>query len=67
MTFYVLVTTYITFCLIVAFLGRNVSIGFWGVLILGVLLTPLTPAILILLFKPKAKKKKQDYLLDDID
>lgn len=67
MTFYVLVTTYIVFCLLVAYLGRNVSIGFGGVLILGVLLTPLTPAILILLFKPKAKRKKQDYMLDELD
>lgn len=67
MTFYVLVTTYIVFCLLVAYLGRNVSIGFWGILILGVLLTPLTPAILTLLFKPKAKRKKQDYMLDELD
>ena len=65
MTFSVFVAFYLTFCLIVAFLGRKVSIGFWGVLIMSIFLTPLLTAIFIVLFRPKAKKKED--VLNKID
>ena len=54
--------SYIAFCFIIAYLGREVFIGFWGVLILSVFFTPLLTAILILIFRPKPKKSKLEDL-----
>jgi len=62
LTLYTMIGTYITFCIIVAFLGRHVAVGFWGVFILCLFLTPFVPAILILLFKPKPKVKSLEDL-----
>lgn len=55
---YVFIGVYLVFCLIIALLGRNVLVGFWGVLVISIFLTPLLTAILILFFKPKLRKKK---------
>lgn len=49
---------YLFFCILVANVAKDVAIGFWGVLIMSMLLTPLLTGILVLLLKPKPKKKK---------
>lgn len=57
--FVVLLSIYLTFCVLVAWSARNVAIGFWGVLILSIFLTPLLTAILAVIFSPQSKKKKK--------
>jgi len=59
---------YVFFCVLVALAARNVAIGFWGVLVLSIFITPLLAAIFVLILKPKPKKKKRrdiDYLEED--
>ena len=58
----VFIVAYATFCLLVAFAGRRTRIGFFGVLIFSIFMTPLLVAILIVFFQPdpyKAKRKKK--------
>lgn len=46
------------FCFLVALYGRNIAAGFWGMLIMSVLLTPLITGLLYLLFRrPKSRKR----------
>jgi len=54
-----LIIIYVTFCLLVAYAGRNTRIGFFGVLIFSVFMTPLLVAILIVFFQPTKKKRKK--------
>lgn len=61
MLFNLAVGAYIIFCFLVAYIGRDVKIGFWGVLVMSIFLTPLLMAILILLLRPKAKTKKLNW------
>ena len=54
---------YFIFCLLVAYVGRNVAVGFWGILVMSILFTPLLIALLSVLLKPKSNNVKQlDYL-----
>jgi uncharacterized membrane protein len=55
----ILIITYVLFCLLVAFAGRKARIGFVGVLIFSIFMTPLLVAILIMLFGSGKKKKKK--------
>ena len=57
---------YILFCLLVASAAKNVTIGFWGVLIMSIFLTPLLTAILVLILRPQPKEKKKREF-DDLD
>lgn len=57
MVAYLGIGVYLAFCLLVAFSGRKVRIGFWGVLVLSILITPLIAAILIVILRPKLKEK----------
>lgn len=41
---------YLLACVIAAFLGKESRLGFWGVLLVGVLMTPITSLICVLLF-----------------
>ncbi len=54
-----IVVLYILFCLLVSFLGRKTKIGFFGVLIASILITPLVVAILIVFFQGIGKKLKK--------
>lgn len=51
-----LIVIYVFFAFLVAYSGKNVVIGFWGVFIMSLLLTPLITAILIVLLRSKARK-----------
>jgi hypothetical protein len=52
-----LLLAYVGLCLLVAYAGRDTKVGFWGLLLFSVLLTPLVTAILTVLFRPRRKKK----------
>lgn len=63
----ILLLFYISFCVLVAYAARNVTIGFWGVLLMSLFLTPLLTAILIIILRPKVRRRKDylDYLDED--
>lgn len=45
---------YLLLCVIAGYLGRESRLGFWGVLVAGLFLTPVTSLLLVLLFgRPK--------------
>ena len=50
---------YIAACLTVAFIARRRLLGFWGALLVSLLLTPLLVAIFLLLFTPKASIRRR--------
>jgi len=52
----VLFLIYIGFSLLVAYVGRNLTFGFWGVLGMCLFISPLLTALLIVLLKPKQKE-----------
>ncbi len=56
----IILLIYLIFCVLVAYAGRQVAIGFWGVLVMSIFLTPLLTAILIVILRPRSKKKKKD-------
>lgn len=45
---------YLALCAIAAFLGKQSRLGFWGVLVVALLLTPPVAFLLVLLFGPRA-------------
>ena len=49
------VTAYLLACALVASLGREKVLGFWGYFLLALLLTPLPILILLLLTLPRRK------------
>jgi hypothetical protein len=52
-----LLLAYAGLCLLVAYAGRDTKVGFWGLLLFSVLLTPLVTAVLTVLFRPRRRKK----------
>ena len=63
----ILLLFYFGFCFAVAYAGRNVTIGFWGVLVMSIFFTPLVTALFIVVLRPKYKKREKrelDYLED---
>ena len=52
----VLIFIYLLLCWLVAFGGKHTRLGFYGVLIVSILLTSLAVAIFIVLFQPRRKK-----------
>jgi len=62
------IAVYVFFCVLVALAARNVAIGFWGVLVLSLLITPLLTVIFVLILKPKPKpKKKKRSTIDSLE
>ena len=53
----ILIAIYLFFCWAVAYAGKNTRLGFWGVLLLSIFLTPLLIAIFIVLFQPRIGRK----------
>ena len=51
------VAVYLSFCLLVAYLARRVTIGFAGVFICSIILTPVLTALFIVIFKPRYRRK----------
>jgi len=46
---------YFLLCIIAAYLGKDTRLGFWGLLLAGVFLTPIVSlSIVVLLGRPKA-------------
>ena len=45
-----LILLYLALCVIAAFLGKQSRLGFWGVLVVALLLTPPLAFLLVLLF-----------------
>ena len=41
---------YILLCVIAAYLGKDTRLGFWGILVVGVFLTPLASLVMVVLF-----------------
>ncbi|MEI8399579.1 MAG: hypothetical protein WCG12_02120 [Alcaligenaceae bacterium] len=55
-----LTIAYVCVCVVIAFYGRDCRIGFWGVLLSSVLLTPVVVFYGLLGLKPaKAKPQKE--------
>lgn len=61
-----ILSVYLFFCLLVASAAKNVTVGFWGVLVISILLTPILTAILVLVLRPKPNKKKRRGM-EDLD
>ena len=50
-------TAYLLLCVIAGFLGRESRLGFWGVALVGLVLTPVTALLFVILFgHPKEVK-----------
>ena len=56
---FILLCIYLVFCFLVAYIGRDAFMGFFGVFGLSILITPVLAAILIILIRPKPQGKKQ--------
>ncbi|MCO6487092.1 MAG: hypothetical protein J5I98_01680 [Phaeodactylibacter sp.] len=54
----VAIIVYLFFCWLVAYGGRRTRLGFYGVLIVSILITPLVSAISIVLFQPRKRKNQ---------
>ncbi|MCB0588287.1 MAG: hypothetical protein KDD06_23545 [Phaeodactylibacter sp.] len=52
----VFILVYAIFCLLVAWGGRNSVIGFFGVLVLSIFVTPLVTAVLLVVFRQRRKR-----------
>jgi len=60
------IAIYLGFCLLVAHFGREVTIGFGGVFIVSIFLTPILTALFIVLFRPQFKHKTlEDWANED--
>jgi len=55
----VYIILYGAFCLLVAYAGKHVRIGFFGLLILSIFLTPLAVAILVFILEPRRSRIKK--------
>ena len=55
--FYLVVCIYVILCLTVARIGKYTVLGFWGVLFVSILITPLLPGIAVFMLKPKEPQK----------
>ncbi|MCB0564412.1 MAG: hypothetical protein H6573_15255 [Lewinellaceae bacterium] len=51
------ILVYAIFCLLVAWAGRYSVMGFFGVLVLSIFVTPLLTAILFVLFQQQRRRK----------
>ena len=52
----VVILIYLFFCWLVAYGGKHTRLGFYGVLIVSIFLTPLVVAIFIVLFQPRRRR-----------
>ena len=53
------VLAYIFLCVLVAWIGRNARLGFWGVFIIASLATPFITFLFVILLGPKNVSAKQ--------
>ncbi len=50
---------YFGLCFVVAFFGRGRIMRFWGTLFLGILLTPIVPALVLVLGAPILDRRRR--------
>lgn len=58
-----IIAAHIIFSILLAYLGRNSRLKFWGVLLTSLYMTPLVVGVMLLFFGtscPKPDKKKED-------
>jgi hypothetical protein len=48
---------YIILALIVGLFGRDKAIGFWGFFLLSLLITPIVPAVFMLITRPRRVRR----------
>jgi len=51
--------TYLMLAIVFGLIGKNTKLGFWGVFLISVFLTPALGMIVILTAKPKSKNKRK--------
>jgi len=51
--------TYIMFAIVFGLIGKNTKLGFWGVFIISIFLTPAIGMVVILTSKPKKEERKK--------
>jgi len=51
--------TYLMLSIVFGFIGKNTKLGFWGVFLISVFLTPAIGMIVVLTTKPKGQMKKK--------
>ena len=51
--------TYLMLSIVFGLIGKNTKLGFWGVFLISVFLTPAIGMIVVLTAKPKGQKKKR--------
>jgi hypothetical protein len=49
---------YLALCLLVASLGRRTRIGYWGTVLVGVIITPFLTFLLLFFFAPRMVAKQ---------
>jgi len=60
------IAIYLFFCLMVAYFGSEVTIGFGGVFVVSIFITPILAALFIVLFRPQFKHKTlEDWANED--
>ena len=47
---------YVILAIIIGLIGRNKQIGFWGFFLLSLLITPVIPAIFMLIGRPRRER-----------
>lgn len=52
-------STYLMLAVVFGLIGKNTKLGFWGVFIMSVFLTPAIGVVIILTAKPKGEKKRK--------
>ena len=53
--------TYIMLCVVFGIIGKSTKLGFWGVFLISIFLTPAIGMIVVLTASPKKKKRKSPY------
>lgn len=52
-------STYLMLAIVFGLIGKNTNLGFWGVFLMSVFLTPAIGVVIILTAKPKNKNKRK--------
>lgn len=64
---YYFITAYILSSILLAYLGRNARLRFWGVLLASLILSPLVVGFILLFFGTKRSKRETVYRVKSID
>lgn len=64
---YYFIAAYITLSILLAYLGRNARLRFWGVLLASLILSPLVVGFILLFFGTTKSKRETVYRVKSID